>query len=279
VYSTERTRGRFIFGAGMPIPPGTDNVRLRRYRSGGGVVGNVASGEITQILAGVLAARVTNVRAAEGGADSEPIERVRRRAPHTIRHRRQAISAADYEDLAIEASPAVAVARALPTTHPSGRLAPGWVTVRIVPHSADPRPMPSFGLRDRVHRFIVGRAPSAIADRIAVANPLYLPIGVEAVVSPIDPAAAAGVLTAARGALLKFLHPLTGGPERLGWPWGRDVYLSDVAAVLENVPGVDYIGTLSLLADGTPTGERVAVPAERMVVAGDVRLTLSGGGR
>jgi hypothetical protein len=57
------------------------------------------------------------------------------------------------------------------------------------------------------------------------------------------------------------------------------VYLSDIAAVLENVNGVDYIETLSLLADGTPTGEQVYVPAERMVVAGDIRLTLSGSGR
>jgi uncharacterized phage protein gp47/JayE len=282
VYSIERTRGRFVFGAngaGMALPPGTDNVRLRRYRSGGGTVGNVALGGITQILAGVLAERVTNVRAAEGGADSEPVDRVLSRAPHTIRHRRQAISAADYEDLATEASPAVAVARALPTTHPSGRFAPGWVTVRIVPHSTDPRPMPSFGLRDRVQRFIAARAPSAIANQVAVIDPLYLPIGVEAVVSPVDPAAAADVLAAVREALMKFLHPLTGGPERRGWPWGRDVYLSDIAAVLENVNGVDYIETLSLLADGTPTGEQVYVPAERMVVAGDIRLTLSGSGR
>ena len=82
-------------------------------------------------MAGVLAEGVTNPRPAEGGADGESIERVRERGGITVRHRRQAITAGDYEALAREASPAVAVARVLPSTHPSGRFAPGWVTVII----------------------------------------------------------------------------------------------------------------------------------------------------
>jgi hypothetical protein len=280
-YAIERTRGRIVFGGrghGMILPAGTDNVRLRRYRSGGGVIGNVSSGGISQLLAGVLAERVSNVRAAEGGADSERIERVLWRGPYTIRHRRQAISAADYEHLALEASPAVAVARALPTTHPSGRFAPGWVTVRIVPQSNDARPMPSFELRDRVRRFLVARAPSAIGDQIAVVAPLFLPVGVDAAVAPSDASAAGPTLEAVRTALVRFLHPLTGGPLGRGWPFGRDVHLSDVAALLESVPGVDYVQTLALTVDGRHVELFVPVPPERMVVAGDLRLTLSGVG-
>jgi predicted phage baseplate assembly protein len=278
-YAVERTRGRVLFGGGAHglVPPaGRDNIRLRQYRSGGGMIGNVSRGAVTQLLAGVLAQSVTNPRAAEGGADGESLPRVRRRAPQMIRHRRQAISFGDYEALALEASPAVAVARALATTHPSGRFVPGYVTVRIVPQSTDVRPMPSFELREQVRRFIAARAPAAISHRIAVIPPVYLPVTVEAVVNPANLSGAGDVLARVGQALATFLHPLTGGPWGLGWPFGRDVYLSDVAALLESLDGVDYIETLALLVDGKHMGERVDVPTDRLVVAGPQRITLSG---
>jgi predicted phage baseplate assembly protein len=267
-----------VFGGGAHghLPPaGRGNIRLRRYQSGGGTLGNVSAGGISQLLSGVLAEKVSNPRPAEGGADSETLDRVRRRAPHVIRHRRQAITAADYEDLAHESSPAVAVARALPTTHPSGRRAPGWVTIRIVPHSADARPLPSFELRDRVRRFIAARVPAQIARHVAVIPPAYLAIGVEAEVRPLPFADAALVKEAVDGDLAVFLHPLTGGPDGEGWPFGRDVYLSDVARRLEAIPGVDMVTSLRLLLDGSPVGDRATVPPERMVVAGDLRVSLT----
>ncbi|MHB1224677.1 MAG: baseplate J/gp47 family protein, partial [Gemmatimonadaceae bacterium] len=280
-YAVERTRGRIVFGGltnGLAPAAGRDNVRLRRYRSGGGVVGNVDTGAARQILSGVLADGVTNVRAAEGGADGEPVGRVLRRAPQIVRHRRQAVTAADYEALALDASPAVAVARALPTTHPSGRFAPGWVTVRIVPHGTEPRPEPSWELREQVRRFLEVRAPATARRHVRVIPPLFLPVGVTATFSVVDPSAAGDVADRARAALAGFLHPLTGGPGGDGWPFGRDVYLSDVAALLEGVPGLDYVETLALSVDGVLAGERVDVPAARLVVAGAVQLTLSGCG-
>ena len=60
------------------------------------------------------------------------------------------------------------------------------------------------------------------------------------------------------------------------WPFGRDVFISDVASRLESVAGVDYVETLMLLLDGTPVGDRAAVPVDRMVVAGPLLVTLSG---
>ena len=46
------------------------------------------------------------------------------------------------------------------------------------------------------------------------------------------------VLAAARQALRAFFHPLTGGPEQTGWPFGRAVYASEVSAVLEQLDGM-----------------------------------------
>jgi hypothetical protein len=280
IYEVERTRGQVRFGGyatGRAVPAGPDNVRVAAYRAGGGSRGNVGKEAITQILAGVLAEKVSNPTPAQGGADSEDPQRVLDRGGTIIRNRRQAITASDYEELAREASSAVAVARALPVTHPGGRAAPGWVTVRILPHSSEPRPWPSFELRDQVRGFIAARAPAAIAGQIAVIPALYYPVGVDAVISPEHPSLAGAVVDAVKRELARFLHPLGGGPDGRGWLFGRDVYASDLCATLESVAGLDYVGSLALLVAGSPVGDHVAVPEDRIVVAGDVTVRLAGG--
>lgn len=277
-YVLERSRGRIIFGDdqnGRIPSAGADNIRLRRYRSGGGAAGNVAANSITQLLSGVPAAGAANPVAAEGGADTEPVDNVLFRGPQVVRHRYQAISLSDYEALAREASPAVAVARALPVTHSSGRQAPGWVKVIIMPHSQEARPQPSFGLRRQVGAFLAARVPAAVAGQLTVTGPTYLPVGVQTAVTPLRADEAGIVREAVILALERFLHPLTGGPEGSGWAFGRDVYLSDVAAALEAIPGVDYVSAINLLLRGSPSGERLEVPPDRIVVAGMLQIMLA----
>ena len=64
-------------------------------------------------------------------------------------------------------------------------------------------------------------------------------------------------------ALAQLLHPLCGGPTGGGWTPGRDVFLSDVAAVVEHVDGVDYVDRLAISLDGRIGGEHVAGRADR----------------
>ena len=126
-YTIERTRGRIVFGDGANgklLPPGNSNVSATLYLAGGGAIGNVQAGTITQLMSGVAATGVTNPVAAEFGADGEPPSGVAWRGPQVLRHRYRAISAADYEALAREASPGVALARALPATAANLRPAP-----------------------------------------------------------------------------------------------------------------------------------------------------------
>jgi Baseplate J-like protein len=279
-YVIDRVRGLLMFGDGGngKIPPiGANNILARQYRFGGGRAGDVPAGAITQLLSGVPAVQaVTNPRPAEGGADAESIEAIKTRGPQSIRHRQRAISAQDYEALARQASPGIGVVRALPATDHSGRHVPGWVTIVILPQSLQSRPQPSFELRRRVRRYVEERAPAVVGvpHRIHVTGPDYLPVGVAATIAPIDPGEAGPVEQRTRQALEGFLHPVTGGPEGTGWAFGRDVFLSDVAALLEAVPGLDYVEELHLLVDGALQGEHVPVPPHRMVVAGDLRIKL-----
>ena len=275
-YVVERTRGRIVFGAGRPLPPGRDNVLLRSYRTGGGASGNVPAGAISQLLAGLpFVPGVTNPVAAEAGADGETMAEVRARGPGSLRDRGRAVSASDYEALAREASPAVAVARVVPGPTSS---APGAVTLMIMPRSRDPRPRPSDGLARLVRDYVRARTPAELAG-LAVVGPSYWNVGANVAFAPVDPTASGPVALAVGEALAGFLHPLTGGPEGRGWPPGRAVHLSDASAVVEAVPGVDHAVTLELTRDGIPQGGSVEVPADRVVVAGEIRVLVAAGPR
>ncbi|MCM3870578.1 MAG: putative baseplate assembly protein [Pyrinomonadaceae bacterium] len=278
-YVIDRARGLVFFGDGVRgrIPEPGSQILSRQHRSGGGLAGNVAAGAIKQLLGAISGVQgVSNPRAAEGGADGETIEKFGLRGPQTIRHRGRAISPSDYETLAREASPAVAVARAIATRSAGGQNLPGWVTLVIIPQSDEPCPWPSFGLRQHVLAYIEARAPADVvaANQIHITGPDYVSIDVRATLTPKIASEAGVVEKRARQALQGFLHPLRGGPDRTGWSPGRGVYLSDVAAVLERVEGIDYVKDLALLVNGTLHNEQVTIADDRVVVAGKLRLKL-----
>jgi predicted phage baseplate assembly protein len=279
-YIVERSRGRLSFGgdgeSGRTLPAARDNVQLVRYRSGGGSEGNVPAGAINQLLAGVLASGVFGCRPAEGGADTETLARVAPRGAAFVRHRRQAISAADYEALALESSPGVAAARALPATDPAGRRVPGQVTLFVLPRSGEARPLPTLELRRGVRDFILARCPPAVRAGLAVLPPRFLSVGVDATLAVTRADQAGAVRAAVLAALAGFLHPVNGGPEGAGWPFGRDVFLSDVAAVVERVPGVDAVTAMTLTVEGAPAGDRAAVAPDLLIVAGAFDLRIAG---
>jgi hypothetical protein len=99
-------RATVLFGDGLfgAVPIDGDEIRVT-YRVGGGTVGNVAAGAITTPL-GVsdlarAGASVTNRVAATGGSDRESIDRAVRQAPAVFRSGARAVTAADYEALAL----------------------------------------------------------------------------------------------------------------------------------------------------------------------------------
>jgi len=252
-------------------------IQATSFLSGGGLAGNVAAFTITQLLGAVSGVQgVTNPRAAEGGADGETLEQFQQRAPSSLRNRARAIVPADYEALAQQASAGVAVARAFPNLDSSGITRPGWVTVMIIPQSQDPQPTPSAGLRQDVLNYLLANSPAdmAAAQSISVIGPTYLPIDVTATLAPVDPAEAGTVEQDALAALASFLNPLTGGPNGLGWDVGRGLYTSDIATVLGNVTGVDYVQELALYVNGVLQGDQVQVPSGQIVVAGQFTISL-----
>lgn len=165
-----------------------------------------------------------------------------------LAHRKvnRAVTCADFEALALAADPNVARAhclarRDLSTEDPEAgtRERPSHVSVVIVPRSEGSNPQPDQPLLDKVAQYLEPRR--LLTTRVHVVGPTYVTFGVrlELVLQP--DALKETVEPSAVEALQRFFHPLTGGPEQQGWPFGRDVYVSEIYEVLDRLPGVDYV--------------------------------------
>jgi hypothetical protein len=251
-YVLDHLAGVVRFGDGVNglIPPvGAGNVRLARYRVGGGSAGNKAAETIVQLKTTVpYVDKVSNREPAAGGADAETTESVIARVPRSLRHHGRAVTIEDYEDLAMLASPAVARARCIPLRNldedPLGErpIVRGEVSVIVVPRTNDAKPQPSLELMARVQDHLA--ANSVPTAHISVVGALYVRVQVNATIALTSLDVASAVEEAVQTRLAAFLHPLTGGLDAAGWDFGRKPHRSDLFALIESVPGVDHLRAL-----------------------------------
>jgi len=89
-------------------------------------------------------------------------------------------------------------------------------------------------------RNVLDRA-QLLCTRVHVLAPRYVTIGVRARLAILRNVHADAIHTTAVQALDRFFDPLQGGPENRGWPFGRDVYLSELYQLLANLDGVDEV--------------------------------------
>ncbi|SFK68613.1 putative baseplate assembly protein [Geodermatophilus ruber] len=240
------------------VPPAAAPIRVT-YRVGGGADGNVLRGAIRTLRSQVpVVTRVENRRAAAGGVNGEDLDSARSRAPAFLRTRDRAVTRADYEYLARDADPRVARVRAL-----TGRDdEPAVIRVVLVPALAGdaarpPMPgdfAPSKELLARVAAHLDERR--VLGTRLIVSPPHFQWISVE-VSLRVPPTADAGrVRRDALATVHRCLHPLRGGPEGTGWPFGRSVTSGELLAALQRVLGVEAPEAVRLFRVDTATRTR-----------------------
>jgi hypothetical protein len=284
-YVVNHLTGEVQFGDGLNglIPPrGAGNLRLSFYQTGGGRVGNRPAGTITEMKTTVpYIDGVSNREPAAGGADAESRDSLIDRGPRTIRHRDRAVTAQDYEDLALMASAGVARVRCYPLQDLAVGIdlkqsKPGVVSLVVVPDATDAKPYPDIELLAAVRSHLEGRRAAEV--RLVIVAPKYVGITVQAEVVPEPAAAAASRLEASVvDALSRFLHPLTGGADGTGWNFGRKPQASDIYAVIESVADVRYVRRLQL--SGTKEAEgggETPVDLEKLADGQDYFLVYSG---
>ena len=288
-YTLDPVTGTITFGPIIRQPDGAerqygmtprrgDSMRFVRYRYGGGVVGNVGANTLTVLKSSIpYVSTVVNLRAATGGLDAESLEAAKLRAPATLRSQERAVTAEDFEFLAMEADRTVARARCI-QVRGDGRgssVPPGTIELLVVPVIPDDLErtldtlQPPPALIESVRRYLDDRR--MLGTQLVIDGPDYVGVSVEAVIVVSPGVPGDRVRARVAEALTRYLDPIHGGPVGLGWPFGRDFYLSEVQSVIQSVHGVEYAQDVTIVQVDTQTGQARAA-GQRIAIADDVLL-------
>jgi phage-related baseplate assembly protein len=215
---------------------------------------------ITQV-AGVE--KVTNLRAATGGADEQTVEDFIKHAPAELRSSKRAVTAKDFEAVALSID-GVRKARALGSRHPDfpGIDVAGAVTVLIVPDSDALPPRPSAELIRSVCKEL--DRLRVITSEVYVSGPRFIEVRLEARLFAPPDSAFDAVAEAARKRIDGFLSPF----ER---QIAEDVSPAALYAQLYGTDGqVRSVEDLLVYVDGLPheIGRPIDVPPDAIVYPG-----------
>jgi predicted phage baseplate assembly protein len=275
-----------VYGA---IPPRGKQVRFAGYRYGGGVIGNVQSGKLRVLKTSIpYIARVQNRFPALGGTDAESIDLAKVRAPSIIRARSRAVTADDYEFLAKEAAREVARVRCIQPAGREGDPSPGTVYLLVVPRvealgqevNPDDLKLPQ-PLKQQILDYLDSRR--LLTVRLEIREPEYVVVSIETKVKAQPHLAPKRVEKLVTDRLYAYLNPFSGGEDNEGWPFGRDLYLSDVYSCVQQVGGVAYVEALDVfevIRSGKEKArkqrtERITLPANSLLVSYGHQVTVT----
>jgi hypothetical protein len=197
-----------------------------------------------------------------------------------LRERTRAVTAEDYEWLALHAWPQseaaapfsqsarLARARCVPRRNlsaadPAARAAPapGHLSLVVLPErpsgGGEVAP-PSEELCAALWSWFDGLR--TLTTHHHVVGPGDVPVRVTADLALRGDAPPQTALAAARAALAGFFDPLGGGPDGTGWPFGWAVHASEVYAVLDGLDLVDYVEAVGLSTSAA--GDRLRTGAD-----------------
>jgi predicted phage baseplate assembly protein len=290
-FTLDSTDGTLTLGPTLLQPDGTvyrfgatplkrSWLRFSRYQHGGGVVGNVPRGTLNVMKTSIpYVSQVTNRQPAMGGRDAQSLDDAKLRAPQMLRTRTRAVTAEDYEYLALQV-PGVARAHCLaPGALPAapGDPEPGEVVVLVLPQ------LPDSELRNgtlpSLERPELLRAVRAHLDerrvmgaRLEVRAPRAVDVSVEVtlrVSARTEQYVVDNVRRAAERALYTYLSPYTGGPDGNGWPIGRDLHVSEIYARLQRVAGVEYVDEVHVSVPDPNAPDGVQSVSPRLALSAD----------
>jgi hypothetical protein len=199
-----------------------------------------------------------------------------------LRRRERAVTEDDYETITLEKM-AQAIARVKCIAGRNlerGRAAsavteaPGDISVIVIsPEGGDPSPETLAKVREVLERVRL------LGTRAHVVGPRFVPLRFRFQLILNRNGRASEVTSVAVERLRSYFNPLpsAGGP---GWPFGRAVHLSDVYALLDRIPAVNYVRKVVDPATGRALDEVVVPPEEarrlRRNSAGEVDSVMLG---
>jgi predicted phage baseplate assembly protein len=262
------------------VPESGRRIRFSRYRYGGGVSGNVPPGKITVLKTGIAyIARVSNLLRATGGRDQESLEEAKMRTRRELRAQQRAVTSEDYENLGKAASRMIGRVKCNNSAIGGGTLPPGAVELLVIPAAYDAVNAGDLsklalepGLRQEIEAHL--DKYRLMTATLKLREPTYIGVKVQADIVISDYSRPDAVQTKVRDALRNFISPLALGAtsqgvaitdpaeadgrqsnDWQGWPFGRNLYVSELYSLIAAVPGVKHVREVQL-------GQRFVTPSK-----------------
>lgn len=241
------------------IPPRGATIKMLNYRTGGGVQGNVQPGSINILKSAVpYIAKITNHQPGKNGAQAQSLDHAVLQVPKMLRTQNRAVTAEDFEILAVEGSQGV-ISKAK-CCQPSGKPEDtGRIKILLIPQVYVPNlnngiAPSAFNLNpvliERVSKYLDER--KLLGINIQYEKPQYVGVSVQTEVSLEEDYRTDRLQQELKQqlelSLYEFLNPLTGGEDGTGWSFGRPVYTSDIVKRFQKIKGVKYVGNIQLFA-------------------------------
>lgn len=257
-YMVDRHRGIFYFGDGTQgrVPPASMTGVRVHYAYGGGSLGNVPAGTIDTLKNAIPYIKdVYNPDAAYGGQDLESTDAAVRRGLQLPAHQNRAITSADFESLAIEATTLVREAKAIANVGIGLRQEPGSLLLVVLPIESG---YPSFAsAQTAIEDYLRDKAVNMLQTHrnLYISQPQYVRVSSHVRLVVLDMDVAITVQMEAQQRLLEFLDTYTGGLHGQGWHIGEFVHLTTIHGLLKPIPKVHLVDRVTLEAELlTPDG-------------------------
>lgn len=268
VYVADRLTGAITFAPALSekktlgeAPMAGRQIRLW-YARGGGPEGNVGAGMLDTLKDPLPHVKAANARAATGGRAAETLEHALLRGPLELHSLERAVTASDFELVAMEQGGIVDRAKAFTKASLWRHASPGTVEVLVVPsvpgaedgsrkitrELLDAHQTPDALLR--IRKALDEKRPLGTACEVQWAR--CKDVAVEATVvvhREEDPKAVEQRLLRR---LNQIINPLRTGPRPRGWPFGESLRAFHVYETVRSEPGVSYVEGIQFVVGDVP---------------------------
>jgi hypothetical protein len=248
------------------IPQAGREIRLW-YRRGGGPQGNVAAHTLTVLKTPIVGVDVTNPDRATGGRAAETLENALIRGPQELHSLHRAVTARDFEGVALNSSQAIARAKALTRADLWIHATPGTVEVLLVPSLSDGADSAPASAHSRVseaelRKWETETARLQIQESLDERRPLgttclatwtrYKTVRVTARVVVGREQEQGSIRQRVIDRLHNVINPLPTPLNLTGWPFGQALRISQIYDMILAEPGVRWADRVKLMVDQVP---------------------------
>lgn len=253
-YVLDRNEGVITFGNGRHgkiIPAGKqENIRVR-YRCGGGERSNLPAGSLSRMAHTVgFVSSVTNPADISGGCDQESLGEALVRSSEILRHHFRAVTAADFEQLAMEASRNIRRVQCFTGYDAAGQPCPGAVTLVVLQKEFLAGRYAFNDIRELLYQYMRDKVSGSLmaGDQFFIVEPQFVEVCIrmDLITSGYN-----GIFQMKKdieSRLASFLNPLTGHFDGGGWKIGTFPTVIQIQNLLRDVHGVKYIRNIYLSA-------------------------------